>query len=171
MSANKSKGFYGSKYFESEVVSLRQAVSDYLHVGVCITTNTSGDVPILRSNGVIEAVCKEIAKQRGTPFVTLWWYTPDTAIVTIPNLQKTKPLFGPALLVGSKFNGRISFGGQQDPILVEENKLRVKIYYQGFKGMEALKGWMNMVQTENRLRYILGLPPKVSPSAHAIRSA
>ena len=163
--------FRGSKYFEDEVAFLRQAVSDYLNVGICITRNENTK-QVLRGTGIIEAVCKEVAKHRGVPFVSLWWYLPDTAIVTIPNLQKTSPLFGPALLIGKDFTGRLTIGGggQQEPILVEKGKTYIKIYYQGPKGMEALRGWMNMVQTESRLRFILGLPPKVSPSAHTARS-
>jgi len=158
------KVFRGSKYFEDEVASLRHAVSDYLTIGICVTRNNRGST-VLRQSSIIEAMCQEIAKQRGIPFVSAYWYMPDSVIVTIPNLVKTQPLYATATLIAAPWTGVLN----REPVQLEKQSNKVKVYYHGRMGMEALRGWMNSVQNESKLRFILGLPPKVSPTINSVR--
>jgi len=157
------KVFRGSKYFEDEVNSLRHAVSDYLTIGICVTRNDRSPT-LLRQSSVVEAMCQEIAKQRGIPFVTVYWYMPDSVIVTIPNLVKTQPLYATAMLIAAPWEGVLN----REPVQLEMQSNKVKVYYHGAQGMEALRGWMNATQNESKLRFILGLPPKVSPTINSV---
>jgi hypothetical protein len=151
-----------SKHFEASVAMLRQEVSNYLARGICIVDHNIKPASCLLSQSLLYTVCKEIAKTRSTPFVSVEHFTniPNMARVKMPLTVKAKPLSSHAMVIGQA--KRPDRGGYSDyPIVFERKSYGIDIYYNGEKGREALQTWLMMCAEDNAMRFALGLPPKV----------
>jgi hypothetical protein len=159
-----------SKHFEENLVLLKQEVSRYLERAICIVDHTYRPPSVLHGAPLVYAVCKEIAKKRGTPFVSVE-YLPAISIINgvatkharvkMPITVKAKPLSAHAMLIGVAKHGKYR-SWTNGPIVFERKSSSIDVFYNGEKGMEALQTWLMMCETDNAMRFALGLPPKVS---------
>ena len=156
-----------SKHFEQYNTLLKQEVFRYIERGVCIVDHRTKSASVLLGPGLIFSLCKEIAKARGTPFVSVERFSniPQMVRAKMPLTVKAKPLSAHAMVIGHP--KRPDRGGYGDyPIVYEKKTTGIDVYYNGDKGEEALQTWLMMCDTDNAMRYALGLPPKVKrPSA------
>lgn len=151
---------FTSKHFEQNAALLRREVSRYLERGICITDNNFDAPSVLVGSQLVWAVCKEIAKARGTPFVSVNFHKGrEAATVTMPVTVKAKPLGAQAMMIGVPYKCG-EFGPH--PVAYDRKTSGLHVYYAEEKGMEILKTWLHMCETDNAMRFALGLPPKVS---------
>lgn len=160
MSSDLGVKLYTSKYFETNVGLLRTHVSAYIERGICITDNGSKPNSVLVGPNLVYTLCKEIAKARNVPFVSVLWFNDGKgARASIPNIVKCKPLMTHAFVLGHPYK-RGQFG--MHAVAFDKKSGTVDVYYSGAKGIEVLKSWLMQCETDNGMRFILGLPPKKS---------
>lgn len=158
-----------SKHFEQNALLLRKEVSRYVERGICITDNYFTPPSVLVSANLVYTLCKEIAKARNVPFVAVTWFRDGNgAAVTIPNIVKCKPLLAHAMILGHPYK-RGHYGAH--PVEYDKKSSETVVYYSNARGKEALKSWLIQCETDNGLRFILGLPPKVSRLSSAASTA
>lgn len=156
---------FTSKHFETHVALLRNEVSRYIERGICIVDNNHTNVSVLCGSNLIHTVCKEIAKARKLPFVSVLFYAggvngSKVARVTIPNLVRCKPLYAHAMMIGHQ---KPSQGGYYTyPVVFDQKSSTIEIFHSGDKGLEAFQSWLMMCETSSAARFALGLPPKVT---------
>ena len=151
---------FTSKHFEQNTALLRREVSRYLERGICITDNNFDAPSVLVSSNLLYTLCKEIAKARGTLFVAVNFHKDrEAATVAMPATVKAKPLWAQAMMIGVPYK-RGEFG--LHPVAYDRKTSGLHVYYAKEKGMEILKTWLHMCETDNAMRFALGLPPKVS---------
>lgn len=153
-----------SKHFEQNIVLLRNEVSRFLERGICIVDHAYHAPSVLTNVNLVYSLCKEIAKARGAPFVSVEWFKPNGNVrgarVKMPLTSRAKPLAGQVMMLGSP--KRPDRGGYFDkPIIFEKKTSGLDVYYNGPKGIEALQSWLMQCETDNAMRFALGLPPKV----------
>lgn len=154
-----------SKHFETHVVFLRNEVSRYIERGICVVDNNYKTESVLCGSNFVHQLCKEIAKQRKVPFISALFFAGGTngakvVRITMPNTVRCKPLYSFAMLAGHP--KRPAHGIYDYPIVYEQKSATIEIYHSGPKGLEAFQSWLMMCETDNAMRFALGLPPKVT---------
>jgi hypothetical protein len=154
-----SSSTFTSKYFEENVGYLRAEVSRFIERGICIVDHEFKPASVLNSMNLVYTLCKEVAKARGKPFVSVEFIRGagrDSLVrVTIP--LKCKVLTAQIFMLGveSKLTG-------QHPICFQKKGSNLITYYNGERARGMFDNWLHMCQTDKQMRFTLGLPTIVT---------